>query len=96
MLATAREGTRRHRDGLGFRRVEQRRSRSLSGIRASRGTGRGGRPVGADPLRDSRQRFAEEEKPYREWLIPAALINARMSVRLLDEEEIEGDNGGLK
>ena len=31
---------------------------------------------------------------YREWLIPAALINARMSVRLVDEEEIERDSGG--
>ena len=40
--------------------------------------------------------WIEEGKPYREWLIPAALINARMRVRLVGEEEIEGDNGGLK
>jgi hypothetical protein len=40
--------------------------------------------------------WIEEGKPYREWLIPAALINARMSVRLVDEEEIEPDSGGLK
>jgi len=40
--------------------------------------------------------WIEEEKPSREWLIPAALINAGMSVRLVGEEEIEGDNGGLK
>jgi hypothetical protein len=38
----------------------------------------------------------EEGKSYREWLIPAALINARMSVRLVDEEAIEPDSGGLK
>lgn len=30
--------------------------------------------------------WAEEGKPYREWMIPAALINTRARVRIIDEE----------
>jgi hypothetical protein len=31
--------------------------------------------------------WVEEGKGYREWLVPAAFINAKMSVRLVEDEE---------
>ena len=31
--------------------------------------------------------WVEELKPYREWLIPAALINSKAIVRIIDEDE---------
>lgn len=40
--------------------------------------------------------WVEESKPYREWLVPAALVNAKMSVRLVDEEEAEREKGDPK
>jgi len=34
--------------------------------------------------------WIEEGKPYREWLVPAALINPRMGLRVVvDDEEAE-------
>ncbi len=30
----------------------------------------------------------EDEKPYREWLVPAALINANSTTRIVDDEEV--------
>lgn len=33
--------------------------------------------------------IVEEAKPYREWCVPAALINARATVTLMDDEAYE-------
>jgi len=30
--------------------------------------------------------WPEEGKPYREWLIPAAIVNARATVRIVEDE----------
>jgi hypothetical protein len=32
----------------------------------------------------------EEHKPYREWCVPAALINKRATVTLMTDDELEG------
>lgn len=32
--------------------------------------------------------WKEEGKPYREWLIPADLVNANSTLRIIDEDEI--------
>jgi len=37
-----------------------------------------------DELQD--YEWVEDGKPYREWLIPAELINTRASIRIKDEE----------
>jgi hypothetical protein len=31
----------------------------------------------------------EEHKPYREWCVPAALINTRATVALMSEDEVD-------
>ena len=31
--------------------------------------------------------WSEEGKPYREWLIPAAIVNARATVRIVEDED---------
>jgi hypothetical protein len=33
--------------------------------------------------------LVEEHKPYREWCVPAALINQRGTVTLMSEDEVE-------
>jgi hypothetical protein len=33
----------------------------------------------------------EEDKPYREWCVPAALINARATVTLMNEDEVDAE-----
>jgi hypothetical protein len=35
----------------------------------------------------SQYEWIEERKGYREWLIPAALINAKAKVRIVEEPE---------
>ena len=40
--------------------------------------------------------WIEEGKPYREWMVPAALLNSQAEVKLLNEDEVleavaEGD-----
>ena len=41
------------------------------------------------PVRGKAQKYEviEEDKPYREWLVPAALLNEVASISLLSEEE---------
>ena len=39
--------------------------------------------------------FVEDHKPYREWCVPAALINSRASVTLMSDDDIEEDYRGL-
>jgi hypothetical protein len=31
----------------------------------------------------------EDEKPYREWCVPAALLNEHATIRLLGQEEVD-------
>jgi hypothetical protein len=33
--------------------------------------------------------LVEEHKPYREWCVPAALINARASVTLMSDDDVD-------
>jgi hypothetical protein len=37
--------------------------------------------------------LVEEHKPYREWCVPAALINARASVTLMSDDDVDEREG---
>ncbi len=45
--------------------------------------------VEVDEVLITQYEWIEEEKPYREWLVPAALLNQQAETTLLDADEVE-------